>query len=138
MKQKDLLSSSTVGQVSLNSLKKPKISYLPVYDKLNTFPQHKMHSSKIRKGQYIKEYTFEIEHLCHNMMYIVLLHGDGKEKEMSLVFQFGQLFQRHPDFARNSSNAAVKDLVDLHADVALYRTVSAHGHTSRTKDLLLE
>ena len=54
------------------------------------------------------------------MMYIVLLHGDGKEKEMNRVFQFGQLFQRHPDRARNSSNAAAKDLVDLHADVALY------------------
>ena len=79
-----------------------------------------MHSSNIRKGQYIKEYTFEIEHLCHNMMHIVVLHGDRKKKKMNRVFQFGQLFQRHPDRARNSSNAAAKDLVDLHADVALY------------------
>ena len=53
-------------------------------------------------------------------VYIVLLHGDGKEKKMNRVFQFGQLFQRHLDRARNSSNAAAKDLVDLHADVALY------------------
>ena len=104
--------------MNVNLLKKPKISYLSVDHKLNTFPQHKMHSSNIRKGQHIKEYTFEIEHLCHNMMYIVLLHLDGKEKKMNRVFQFGQLFQRHPYRAKNSSNAAAKDLVDLDADVA--------------------
>ena len=54
------------------------------------------------------------------MMYPVLLHGDGREKKMNCVFQFGQLFQRHPDRARNSSNTAAKDLADLDADVALY------------------
>ena len=59
--------------MNVNLLKKPKISYLSVDDKLNTFPQHNLHLSNMRKGQYIKEYTFEIEHLCHNMMYIVLL-----------------------------------------------------------------
>ena len=38
---KDLLSSSTVGQMNVNLLKKPEISYLLVDDKLKTFPQHK-------------------------------------------------------------------------------------------------
>ena len=53
-------------------------------------------------------------------VYIVLLHGDGKAKKMNRVFEFGQLFKRHPDCARNPSNAAAKELVDLYADVALY------------------
>ena len=47
-----------------------------------------------------------------------MLHGDGKEKKKNGVFQYGQLFQRHPDRASNSSNAAAKDLVNLHADHA--------------------
>ena len=49
-----------------------------------------------------------------------MLRGDGREKKMNRVLQFGQLFQRHPDRERNSSNPATKDLVDLYANVALY------------------
>ena len=69
------------------------------------------------KEQYIKEYIFGMEHLCHNMMYPVLLHGDGREKKMNHGFQFGQLLQGHPNHAKNWLNAAAKNLVDLHADV---------------------
>ena len=79
----------------------------------NIPPSTRCINPNIRKEQYIKEYTFGIEHLCHNMMYPVLLHGDGREKKMNRVFQFGQIFQMHPDRARNSPNAAAEDLVDL-------------------------
>ena len=76
-------------------------------------------------------------------MYPVLLDGDGREKKMKRGFQFGQLFQTHPNRAKNSSSAAAKNFVDLHADVVKPRCfvlncVSAQGHASRTKDLLLE
>ena len=40
------------------------------------------------KEHYIQEYTciFGIEHLCHNMIYPVLLLGDGRKKKMNRGF----------------------------------------------------
>ena len=77
------------------------------------------------------------------MMYPFLHDGDGREKKMNRGLNFGQLFQRHQNRARNSSNAAAKDLVDLYPNVVKLRCfvlncVSAQGHASRNKGLLLE
>ena len=73
------------------------------------------------KEQYIKEYIFGIAHLYHNMMYPVLLHGDGREKKIYRGFQFEQLLQGQPNPARNWLNTVAKNLVDLYAYVAKAR-----------------
>ena len=71
------------------------------------------------------------------MMYPVLFHGDGREKRMNRGFQSEQLFQWYPDRAKNSLNAAAKNLVDPYVVKPRcfeLNCVSSLGHTSRTKD----